>query len=73
MKLKVNSKNKGRDITVYVVLRFFVIITMVTQLLRGNYENMFLCILTLVLFMIPSIIDKRLNITLPNALETIIL
>lgn len=73
MKLKVNSKYKKRDITVYVVLRFLVIITMITQLLRGNYENVFLCILTLVLFTIPSLIDKRLNITLPNALETIIL
>lgn len=72
MKLKVNSKYKGRDITVYVVLRFFVIITMIVQLFRGNYENVFMCILTLFLFMIPSIIDKRLNITLPNALETII-
>ena len=73
MKLKVNSKYKKRDITVYVVLRFLVIITMITQLLRRNYENVFLCILTLVLFTIPSLIDKRLNITLPNALETIIL
>ena len=63
MKLKVNSKYKKRDITVYVVLRFLVIITMITQLLRGNYENVFLCILTLVLFTIPSLIDKRLNIS----------
>lgn len=73
MKLKVNSRYKRRDITIYVVLRFLVLMTMITQLLRGNYENVFLCILTLVLFTIPSIIDKRLNITLPNALETIIL
>ena len=57
MKLKVNSKYKGRDITVYVVLRFFVIITMIVQLFRGNYENVFMCILTLFLSMIPSIID----------------
>lgn len=73
MKLKVNSRYKRRDITIYVVLRFLVLMTMITQLLRGNYENVFLCVLTLVLFTIPSIIDKRLNITLPNALETIIL
>ena len=73
MKIKVDRKNKGRDITIYVVLRFLVIITMISQLFRGNYENVFLCILTLVLFMIPSIIDKKLDITLPSALETIIL
>lgn len=73
MKIKFGTKHKKRDITIYVVLRFLVITTMIVQLFRGNYENVFMCILTLVLFMIPSIIDKRLNITLPNALETIIL
>ncbi len=73
MKFKIDDKNKGRDITVYVVLRFLVILTMITQLLRGNYENVFMCILTLILFLIPTIIDKRLNIALPNALEIIIL
>lgn len=73
MKIKIEGKNKGRDITVYVVLRFLVILTMITQLLRGNYENVFMCILTLILFLIPTIIDKRLNIALPNALEIIIL
>lgn len=73
MKIKVDNKNKGRDITVYVVLRFLVIVIMIVQLLRGNYENVFMCGLTLILFLIPSIIDKRLNIVLPNALETLIL
>ena len=34
---------------------------------------MFLGILTLILFTIPSIIDRKLNIKLPNALETVIL
>lgn len=73
MKIHVGTKHKKRDITIYVVLRFLVIVTMIVQLFRGNYENVFMCILTLVLFMIPSILDKRLSITLPNALETIIL
>lgn len=73
MKIKVGTKHKKRDITIYVVLRFLVIVTMIIQLFRGNYENVFMCAFTLVLFTIPSIIDKRLNITLPNALEAIIL
>lgn len=73
MKFKSYAKYKGREITVYLILRFFVIITMIVQLLRGNYENVFMCILTLILFLIPIVIDKKLNITLPNVLETIIL
>lgn len=67
------KKYRKRDITVYVVLRLLVILTIVIQAIRGNFENVFLCILTLILFTIPSIIDKKLNIKLPNALEVIIL
>lgn len=69
--MKINKKN--RDLTVYVVLRLLVMATIVIQALRGNYENVFLGILTLILFMIPTIIDRKLNIKLPNVLETIIL
>lgn len=73
MKIYTNTKHKKRDITVYVILRFLVLLTLIIQLFRGNYENVFLCILTLILFTIPTIIDKKLNIALPNALESIIL
>lgn len=62
-----------RDLTIYIVLRVLVIITIIVQLWRGNFENAFLGILTLILFTIPTIIDKKLNIELPNALEIIIL
>ncbi len=64
---------RKRDLTVCIVLRILVIITIVTQALRGDFENVFLGILTLILFTIPSIIDRKLNIKLPNALETVIL
>lgn len=73
MKINVVEKHKKRDITVYLVLRFLVIVIMISQIFKGNFENVFMCILTLILFLIPTIIDKRLNISLPNALETIIL
>ena len=39
MKIHTNTKHKKRDITIYVVLRFFVIVTLIAQLIRGNYEN----------------------------------
>lgn len=69
--MKINKRN--RDLTIYVVLRLLVIATIIIQAIRGNYENVFLGVLTLILFMIPTIIDKKLNIKLPNVLETIIL
>ena len=45
---------------IYVILRLFVIITMVAQFFNGNYENVFLCILTLILFTLPGIFEYEL-------------
>lgn len=74
MKIKVETNmHKKRDITVYVVLRIMVIATMITQIFRGNFENVFMCILTLILFLIPIFIDRKLHIKLPNTLEVMIL
>lgn len=67
------KKVKTRNTIIYLVLRIFVIISLVFQLFQRNYNNVFLCILTLILFMIPTIVDKKLHIELPNALEIIIL
>lgn len=58
---------------VYVVLRAVVILCMVLQIFNQNYENVFLCALVLVLFMVPSILQMELKIELPTTLEIIIL
>lgn len=71
-RLVIFGKNKKATATVYFVLRFLVIVTMVLQFIEGNYENVFMCALTLVLFLIPIIIERGLNIKLPNTLEIII-
>ncbi len=71
-RLVVFGKNKKATATVYFVLRFLVIVVMILQFIEGNYENVFLCALTLVLFLIPIIIERKLNIKLPNTLEIII-
>lgn len=67
------SEYKKKDITIYIVLRVLVIIVMITQIFRGNFENVFMCVLTLILFLIPVFIDRKLNIKLPDTLEKIIL
>lgn len=58
---------------VYILLRLSVIAVMIAQFFNGNYENVFLCVLTLVLFMLPSMIERRFDIDLPDTLEIIIL
>ena len=54
---------------VYVTLRLLVILMMILQIFNRNYENVFLCVLTLVLLLIPSLIQINLKIELPTALE----
>jgi hypothetical protein len=66
------GKNKKRDVTVYVILRTLVVIIMILQIINKNFENVFLCVLTLILFMIPMWVDRKLNIKLPSVLEIII-
>lgn len=58
---------------VYIVLRALVVLVMVAQFFNGNFENVFLCVLTLVLFFIPSFIERTVKIDVPDTLEVIIL
>lgn len=65
-------ENKGKTF-VYFLLRALVILVMVAQAFNGNWDNVFLCGLTLILFMIPTFVHKRLHIEMPTTLEVIIL
>ncbi len=56
-----------------MVLTALVILSVVRQFFLGNYHNMFLGILTLILFMVPQFLDRKLNVTIPPGLETVIL
>ena len=58
---------------IYFVLRALVLLTMIAQIYNRNFENVFLCILTLVLLMLPSIFEMQFKIDLPNAMEVIIM
>lgn len=64
---------KTRNLILYFVLRILVIGFMVFELFERDYYGVFMCLLTLVLFMIPTFVDKKLNIKLPSLLEGIIL
>ena len=67
------KNNKKSSLAWYVTLRGLVILTMVLQFIRGDFANVFLCFLTLILFTIPYWINKNLKIEIPDLLEVIIL
>ena len=63
-----------RSVTlVYILLRTSVVLVMLAQIFNRNFENVFLCVLTLVLFTMPSVLEHKLDVTLPDTLEIIIL
>lgn len=69
-KVKKTLKNKSRStIIVYFILRILVIICMVAQAMHGNWNNVFLCALTLAMFTIPTFITNKFSIELPSFLE----
>lgn len=71
MKQKYKETNK-RSIAVYLILRLLVLISMIFQILMGNFQNAMMCILSLLLFTIPTIVTEKLKIGLPSLLEALI-
>lgn len=72
--LKKEQKEKGKSsIIVYFTLRILVIICMILEFLRGDLNNAFLCLLSLILLLMPFFIERKLKIDLPNTLEIIIM
>lgn len=65
-------EHKG-SFAVYVVLRVLVIAVAVLKFFNGDYEAVFLCILTLLLLLAPAFVQVRFRIELPSALEVIVL
>lgn len=70
---KKELRAKPKVAGVYLALRGVVILIMIAQFFNKNYENVFLCLLTLVLFILPTIFERRLKVDFPDTLEIIIL
>lgn len=58
---------------VYLILRALVVMIMILQFFNRNYENVFFCLLTLFLLIVPSFIQVEFKIEIPTTLEIIIL
>ncbi len=71
--LKTHIKQHKSAFVVYAVLRAIVILTLVRSVLRQDYQSVFYCSLTLILFFIPAFMEKNFGIVLPNTLEIFIL
>jgi len=63
------KNNKKSSFTWYLILRGLVILIMILRFLRGDFESVFVCLLTLILFTVPYWINQKLKIEIPNLLE----
>lgn len=66
-------RKADKAVVVHLVLQIFVVLTTISQFFHQNYNNVFLCLLTLILFNIPKIVEYRIHIELPTLLEVVIL
>ena len=71
MKIKREKLSKSKKL--FLLLRFIVFLILIRNIFAGNYENVFVCILTLILFFIPTIIERQFKVEIPDELEMIIL
>lgn len=71
--VKAELRENRNTFLVYTGLRFLVICVMVMQMFNRNYQNAFLCVLTLILMIIPSMIQAAFKVEFPSTLEIIIL
>lgn len=65
---KYHNSNK-KSIAVYLVIRGIIISVMIRQIFLGDWHNVFLCGLSLVLLFIPFFLRSTFRINLPSVLE----
>ncbi len=67
------KRKENGTFMLYLVLRLLVVLVAVLGFLQGRYEYVFICVLSLVLFLVPSFLERKLQMQLPSSLEKIIL
>ena len=71
--LREQIKQNKRVFVVWAGLRLIVIAALVLSAIRQDYESVFICVLTLGLFLIPSFIQRNFSIQFPTTLQIVIL
>ena len=64
--------HKG-SLVLYLILRIAIAIVMMIQIRSQDWQNVFLCIACLILFLVPSFVETKFHIRLPAMIQNIIL
>lgn len=68
-----NIRENKNTFAIYIILRIIVVFALVFSLISKDFQSAFICVLSLVLFLIPPFLEKTLKIELPSLLEILIL
>ena len=71
-KLMDSYRRNKKSFAVLVVLRFMVVLTAIRCLVTKNYESFATCILVLLLFLVPAIIEDKMDLSIPPLFQAII-
>ena len=69
--LEEQIKDNKISFAVYVVLRIIVFGILIRSAFNSQWESVFVCVLTLILFLLPPFVEKTFKIRLPTTLEVI--
>ena len=70
--IRMETKEHRSSFIVFSILRVSIIAIMVHQIYLGQFSNVYLCVLTLLLLFVPSIVQVQFKIEIPPTLEIII-
>lgn len=68
-----NIKSNKSTFAVYIILRIIVIAALAVAIFRKDFETAYICGLSLILFLIPTFVEKTFKLELPSTLEIIVL
>ena len=71
MRKKYKETSK-KSIAVYLILRILVVVSMIFQMILGNFQNAVMCMVVLILFTLPTIVSEKFKIGIPSLLESLI-
>ncbi|WP_034801990.1 hypothetical protein [Eubacterium sp. AB3007] len=71
-KLKNSYRSNKKTFAFYIILRIMVVLTLIRSLVAHNYESAATCILVLLLFLLPALIEDLMDLTIPPLFQGIL-
>lgn len=67
-----NIKENPKVFALYATLRLLVVVALVRSIFIGNYENVIICVITLLLLLVPSLLEDALKVEIAPLFEVIL-